>query len=530
MDEPGFYLPAHDWEAFSNLPPAWGSWEEGWKFFKRLELQNPASVARENEPIEVEVEFHAGQASDLERELRVVEVVSAQGPLREVPSQIHGEEAEGEVRRGRLFFIGSLGPEERKTYLILYGNPAATRPAYETDLKASGEEYALDIENQYYRVALARTSGHLKSVSFKEGRASFSGFGPPMSPGTIGSGRHGVEGSVHWNPDWSDERTGRYRVTNWPVPPHYAVLRGPICVRVERWGHPILALGPDLGQSRAVVARIAYTFYAGVPYFLMESRLDVLEDVRFRDCRNDEWVGMSPSMPDIAWMGKEGEIGFGRKSWQRQDPAWISFFNRENSDGFATLHVDYECTHPHWSEPASVATTERAWVRYPLRNAIMRAGDFVREKNAYLVHRYEPGRDCGFGMLMDYHARLRQPLLQEDAPLATKPLTLPNVMDALRACRDLEIYVKGEYDSRRTPGVVDLGLVREVEICGDAVHIAMIMPYEGRETWFDWFVDTMEAQIRQRVQGVGEVRVELVRTPVWTPARMSPGARKLLGL
>ena len=54
--------------------------------------------------------------------------------------------------------------------------------------------------------------------------------------------------------------------------------------------------------------------------------------------------------------------------------------------------------------------------------------------------------------------------------------------------------------------------------------------HEGRETWFDWFADTMEAQIRQRVEGVGQVRVELVRTPVWTPARVSPGARKLLGL
>ena len=530
MNEPDYYIPAHDWDAISDLPPAWGSFEDGWKFVKRLELHNPTSVARENEPLEVDVEFHASQTSDLEREIRVAEVVSAQSPIREVPSQIHAAQTEYDVRRCRLYFISNLRAKESKTYLILYGNPQATRPLYETDLKVLGQDYALDIENKYYRVGLARTTGHLKSLSFKEGQASFSGFGPPMDPGTIGDGKHGVEGSIHWNPDWSDEYTGRYRVTNWERPPHHAVLRGPICVRVERWGHPILALGPGVGQAHKVVAHIAYTFYASVPYFLMESRLEVLEDVRFRDCRNDEWVGMGASMPQIAWMMADGQIGFGRKGWQRQDPAWITFFNKENGDGFATLRLDYECTHPHWSEPASVAITNRTWVRYPLRQAIMREGDCVREKNAYLVHKYEPGRHRGFGMLMDYHTRVREPLLQEAAPLAMKPLTESNIMDALRACREVDIYVRGVYDSKRTPNIVDLGLVRAVEIAGDAVHVAMIMPYPGRETWFDWFADTMKDRIRQRLEGVGEIRVELVREPVWKPDLMSLSARRLLGL
>ena len=75
----------------------------------------------------------------------------------------------------------------------------------------------------------------------------------------------GVEGTVHCGPDWSDEHTGRYRITNWEAPPHYDILRGPVCLRLKRWGHPILALGPGVARSRSVVAAVTYTFYAGSP-------------------------------------------------------------------------------------------------------------------------------------------------------------------------------------------------------------------------------------------------------------------------
>jgi metal-sulfur cluster biosynthetic enzyme len=470
------------------------------------------------------VEFHGSQVSDLGREIRVVEVVSANGPLREVPSQVYGDLAEEDTRRCRLFFIAGLQANEKKTYLIFYGNPAAPPPAYETDLQISGEGYGLDVENDYYRVGLARSMGHLKSLAFKQGPASFAGGGPPMTGG------HGVEGSIHWNPDWSDEHTGRYRVTNWPEPPNYSVVRGPICLRLKRWGHPILALGPEVGRPHKVVATVTYTFYSSVPYILMESRLEVVEDVRFLDCRNDEWLGMGGPMPEMAWMTKGGEIGFGPKSWNRQNPAWMTYYNKENGDGFASLQLGYECTHPDWHEPDHVSISNGLWVRYPLRHAMMRSGDFVHEKNAYLVHRYEPPRDSGFGMLMDYHKRLSAPLAREEAPRTVKPLNVPNVLDALRACYDNEVYIKGSHKNKRMLSLVDLGLVRGVEIDGDVVHIDLVMPYAGRETWFGWYANLMEEQIRQRLEGVGQVEVELVREPAWSPQQMALRARRLLGL
>ena len=233
-------------------------------------------------------------------------------------------------------------------------------------------------------------------------------------------------------------------------------------------------------------------------------------------------------------MTREGEIRFGSKGWQRQNPAWMTFFSQETGDGFATIGLDYECTHPHWSGPASIGISDNLWCRYPLTNAMMRRGDFVHEKNAYLLHRYEPPRDSGFGMLMDYYQRLSSPLVQEESPLELKPLSVPNVLDALRACNDEEVYTRSRSRPRDTQrkrlSVVDLGLVRQVDITGDRVHIALVLPYEGRQTWFGFFASTMEEQIRQRIAGVRAVEVEQVREPAWSPEQVTPKAQRMLGL
>ena len=529
LDQGEHYLPVHEWESVASLPQGRSRWSEDWRFYKQLDLRNPTDMARPAEPVEADAEFHADQVTDLAREIRVVEVASDDGPLREMPSQVYGDLVEDGVRRCRLFFLADLAPRERKTYLVLYGNPSCPPPAYPTDLRVAGEGYALDIENSHYRVEMARTNGNLKNLHFRPEGPSFYGHGPPMT------GAHGVEGTVHWNPDWCSKYAGRYRVTNWPEPPNWDVVRGPICVQLKRWGHPILALGPEVGRPERVMATVTYTFYASVPYFVMESRLEALEDVWFLNCRNDEWVGLG-GVPDAAWMTDEGEIDFGARGWERENPAWMTLFNRGSGRGFASLRLAYKCTHPDWPEPSSVNVQDALWVRYPLEGAMMRSGDYVMEKNAYLLHQYEPPgesaaaapREGGFGMLMDYYGKLSHPLVQEKTPPGPKPLTVRNVLDALSTFRDTEVYIGGSHRAKRMLNVVDLGLIRAVEIDGDSVHIAMVVPYVGRETWFGWYAKTMEDRIRERIEGVEEVKVALVRDPPWSPDQMTARARRLV--
>lgn len=524
------HILAHDWESVADLPAETGSLPLGWQYAKRLELTNPTSLDRLGEPVEVAVDFHAEQVRDPAREVRVFAV--GDGTPVEVPSQVCCDTVEDDVRRTRLFFLADVEAQARQTFLILYGNPDAPAPVYDTDLTATGDGYALEVGNEHYRVVLAPTNGNLKSLYSKTGPAAFVGHGPPMM------GAHGVEGAIHWGPDWSDELVGRYRLTNWAGPPHfdYDVVRGPVCVRVRRWGHPILAIGPEVGRPEKVVATVIYSFYAGQPYVIMESKMEVLEDIGFRDCRNDEWV-LGGHLPEAAWMGPDGRIGFGGKGWNRQDPKWMTFYDPDTGEGFGSIHLAFENTNPNWPQPETVGIQDQSiWVRYPVRHAAMRAGEHVYEKNAYVLHRFEPPREQGqpprsqgFGELVDHQQRLTRPLQHVEIEPAPKDLSLAHVLDALRATTDFELYIQGSPSGPKQLSLVDLGMVRDVAIDGDRVRVDLIMPYPGRDTWFGWYTKRIQDQIGQRLRGVGGVEVRQVHEPVWTPAQMTARAHRLLG-
>lgn len=130
-----YYIPVNEWEPIDALPKEWrgADWKR-WKFYKRLDVADNASIARHSEPVDVEVEFHSHQVTDLAREICVAAVQSQGGPIKEVPSQVYHESAEDQAFRCRLVFLADLKPNQRKTYLIFFGNPDCARPSYETDL------------------------------------------------------------------------------------------------------------------------------------------------------------------------------------------------------------------------------------------------------------------------------------------------------------------------------------------------------------------------------------------------------------
>ena len=100
--------------------------------------------------------------------------------------------------------------------------------------------------------------------------------------------------------------------------------------------------------------------------------------------------------------------------------------------------------------------------------------------------------------------------------LSSRP---PHVLGALRNVFDLELGIN----------IVDLGLVY-------TVHVA-----ESGDVDIEYTLTTMgcpigpmiEDQMRQslaNVEGVGEVRPELVLRPAWTPEMMSDEAKAALGI
>lgn len=101
-----------------------------------------------------------------------------------------------------------------------------------------------------------------------------------------------------------------------------------------------------------------------------------------------------------------------------------------------------------------------------------------------------------------------------------------DVMSALKECYDPEIPVN----------IVDLGLIYEVRVKptevanldGEDVEVEMTLTTQGCPSQGD-----ITGQVKQRllrIPGVADAAVNVVWYPQWTPERLSPDARKQLGI
>src|SRR5579864_6113331 len=111
-------------------------------------------------------------------------------------------------------------------------------------------------------------------------------------------------------------------------------------------------------------------------------------------------------------------------------------------------------------------------------------------------------------------------------------ITEQDVLSALKSCYDPEIPVN----------IVDLGLIYKVDFAAAPAENPAENPAEPKQ---DVTVDmtltaqgcpehvNISAQVKSRVEqlpGVANCTVNVVWTPPWTPERLSPEARKQLGI
>jgi metal-sulfur cluster biosynthetic enzyme len=106
------------------------------------------------------------------------------------------------------------------------------------------------------------------------------------------------------------------------------------------------------------------------------------------------------------------------------------------------------------------------------------------------------------------------------------PVTQEEVISALKECYDPEIPVN----------IVDLGLIYEVRVKptevanleGDDIEVEMTLTAQGCPSQ-----GSISEEVKQRLlrmPGVGNATVNIVWYPQWTPERLSPDARKQLGI
>ena len=426
-------IPGASWTCVEDLPrDRFEKWWGGWRYCKRVAVEETIGMARNEEPVHVDLAFPADQVRDMAREIRVVEEASGA----EIPCQVYAEEEERPEKHSEkhctVVFLATAAARERKVYLVLYGNssPACWQPFYSTDLVTRGEGWALEIENSVYRARLSRVMGQLRTLQFKlwgETSLPTSGWADPSPINVVDAQNdperdldiawHGEDYCIHWNPDFSEQL--RFRITNWPEPPNYEVVRGPLCTIVKRWGYPVSPLYPALPQTAVTIA-VTYTFYQGLPYLTMESRLDVEEEVDIGWVRNDEWLFGSAFTHCLSMVeGGEVEVYDERRAFE-ENPAFVGLVNEKTQDAFASLRLSYDSRgFPRAYDPKqnNVGTTTGGngiWARGPFYvkdkegSMAIQPGATIGEYNAYLA--YNVGEEGGHGQAADWYARLRHPL------------------------------------------------------------------------------------------------------------------------
>lgn len=98
------------------------------------------------------------------------------------------------------------------------------------------------------------------------------------------------------------------------------------------------------------------------------------------------------------------------------------------------------------------------------------------------------------------------------------PVSEEQVWEVLRNCYDPEIPIN----------IVDLGLIYEVKVEGDKVHVKMTLTAPGCPAHA--FISENVRQQLMRLPGVSDASIEVVWDPPWHPSRMSEEAKRRLGM
>ncbi len=100
----------------------------------------------------------------------------------------------------------------------------------------------------------------------------------------------------------------------------------------------------------------------------------------------------------------------------------------------------------------------------------------------------------------------------------TATVTLDDVYEALRDVYDPEIPVN----------IVDLGLVRDVSLVDGNIAMEMTLTFAGCGMG-PYIAQQAEWRLAE-LEGVDDIKVDLVFDPPWTPDEITDEGKKLLGL
>ena len=545
VEEP--VLQASHFSKVDALAPSWRVWASGWAYYKILVLNETAGVLRQAEPVDLVVAFNADQVQDLYREIRLARWDGDKGILQEVPSQVYGDCLQGERRSCHLVFGADVVAGGEDYYLIFYGNPQAELPQYTTDLQVMGEDYGLEIANNHFTASLSKQVGQLERLAYRRGHGKVP-FGAPLDLVSVGEG-HGEPPHLDWGHDYvASENFQKFRVTAWQDCPNYEVVRGPLCVKVRRWGFPHSSVHPLFAPSRLHMD-LTYTFYAGLPYFFKETTMDTVKSFEANVLRDDEWLFWGLHFSHKVWLDSKGIVHEGEVDEAQRDNLWgVGFFHEESRDAFIALWLDHRAENfgplHHNGEPTlNYFGRGQIWCRTPVQEKTQfDTGARLKQRNAYLATYYPENE--GTAMVQSLRRQLMKPLLCSAGELPQAAYTGAKAMgmlgsrslsaggtDAMLLKEAVWAALKEVNDDQFmtvAANVVDMGYIYDLRIEGDLVYILMTMPHRGRPK-YNFIANPIRDRVL-KVEGVRQCVVECCWHPAWTVARLSPTGRRIMGL
>ena len=263
-----------------------------------------------------------------------------------------------------MVFLATIAAKQRRVYRVYFDNPAAKQQRYDTHLAAGPVKgmvevkprraFAISVGNEHFRADLHPRSGQIARLTFLKGTGKLLTF--------IGNAQTSI---LHWNPDLRNrsrlfevppplrgKRAWEY-AHYWDPPPEREVIAGPVMVRVRRAG--------PFAHTPEVFCEVVYTFFAGQPYFVVDTRLETLRDYEVEFLRDDEF-GFKFGFNRALWKEKSGRV----KGWDltkllepgtpvhgvptkvrgiiplEPDCPWITFYHDKTSEAVAVIHTRYE--------------------------------------------------------------------------------------------------------------------------------------------------------------------------------------------
>ncbi len=347
-----------------SSPALKGYWNPAWRNYLSLVIAEENGVERPNQPVHASLGI-LSQYFKSAVEIRVVRAdrSGADVVYTEIPSQVSEvaawndtksmEAVETDAKTGEhitraqptttfgLAFLANLKAHEKATYLVFFNNPAAPKPAYATDLKVKGQGIGKTIENNFYRITLNKKSGVIYEITEK-------------TSGTRLEHKLETNGSVHWNPDVYAPPHSWLHTSDWENP-SFAETTGPVVYAIRIFG--------PLPYYPNVLASVTYHFYAGVPYVLAETTLDITDNLFVQALRNGEVVFNKKVFNRAAYKTMDGgvqTIDLTRTRMHpdhvitlRPDVPWVTFYDEASGVAFANLYVNLTMTNVEGGEASA---------------------------------------------------------------------------------------------------------------------------------------------------------------------------------